>query len=185
MISKAAKDSLSTLFQQAIKETLDLENNPHQWELQPLEGYSKVRAKEFIILTICCYDFRLLATLHFTYNRPTLHYVSESLQLPVGQVDRTRFDDYLGEYCNHYCGIIKRTLGSIFPHLGMSTPEKLKEESALYFQNLEYEYAMYSLASSKNKVHFSFGLFICPAGDLDFTILRKAYSAKAEEIEFF
>lgn len=185
MISKTAKDSLSTLFQQSIKETLDLENHPHQWQLQPLEGYSKVRAKEFMILTICSYNFRLLATLHFTYNRPTLNYVSESLQIPVGQVDRRKFDDYLGEYCNNYCGTIKRTLGSVFPHLGMSTPEKLKEESALYLQNLEYEHVMYSQASSKNKTILSFGLFVCPSGDLDFTILRKAYSNKTEKIELF
>lgn len=184
MISQTAKDGFYKLVYQAIDETLQSDKKTHQWKLKDLRDSDHIRAREFILLTMCAYDFRVFTTVHYTYNRRTLQYVAEALEMPPEQITREKFNDYLGEYGNNYCGTLKRELNQIFTHLGMSTPDRLEERSYKHFDNLKYEHGIFVSATSETKVTLYFGLSVCPYGDLHFQ-LPKIEAVTTGELEFF
>lgn len=185
MISQTALDAFQKLTFQAINETLHYEKAVHHWNIIELKKDERIRAREFTLLTMCTYDFRLFTTLHFTYNERTINYVAESLNISRNQIDRQKFYDYLGEYGNNYCGTLKRELGQIFPHLGMSTPDRLDRRVFPHFENLKYEHTLHLKATSEQKVNLYFGLFVCPYGDLDFKISKKIETISTGELELF
>ena len=185
MISQSAKDAFYTLFTQATEETLNREGKTHKWNIKPIARIDHIRAKEFIVLTLCSYEFRIFMTIHFTCNRRTIQYIAESLHMPSQQVTRNKFYDYLGEYGNNYCGTIKRELQVVFSHLGMSTPDLLEERSFKHFEHLKYEYSLYAEATSENNVTLTFGLYVCPYGDLNFVLPEKVAQTVTGELELF
>ncbi|MGK5093810.1 hypothetical protein WDW89_17585 [Deltaproteobacteria bacterium TL4] len=185
MISQSAKDAFCTLFNKATNETLNKDGYKHQWMVKMVDRIDHIHAREFVVLTLCSYDFRVFMTVHFTCTKRTIQYVSESLHIPPEQVTREKFYDYLGEYGNNYCGTVKRELQCVFPHLGMSTPDLLEERSFRYFEHLKFEYSLYSEAVSENNVRLTFGLYVCPYGDLNFMLPEKKEEIVSGELEFF
>lgn len=149
MISPSAEQAFSSIFSRSVEEAVYHAKSPHQWEIKFLSNLENIKAKEFILLTMCSYGFRLFTTLHFTYNRKTIQYIASILNMDSEEMNRTKFYDCLGEYGNIFCGSLKRELGKSFPHLGMSTPDLLEERSFRYFENLKYEYELHSIATSE------------------------------------
>ena len=173
------------MFSQATEEILSHLIAGYQWDVNDINAEQGIRAKEFIVLTLCSYDFRLFVTIHFTCNTRSIEYVADALRVPSDQVTRERFFDYMGEFGNNLCGGLKRELGQIFSHLGMSTPDRLEERSFKYFSFLKYEHALNKAVTSNTGIYLAFGLYVCPYGDLDFVMPQMVESTAKGEIELF
>lgn len=183
MISEKAKQSFSTIFDQAVEEVLTEQSLIGDCKTVSVSDPDAVGSKEFIILSICSFFFRLFVTLHFTYNNATVDFVADILKVSPEQVDRNQFYDFWKEFGNNFCGAIKRDIGMMYPHLGMSTPDVLDADSFPYLTHLKYELGFNAL-TSKKKVVFYFGLFVCPYCDLDF-VFKKPSNVNRGELELF
>ncbi|MBF0351106.1 MAG: hypothetical protein HQM11_08735 [SAR324 cluster bacterium] len=185
MISQEAKNAFSLIYTQIVDEVLNQLQQGHYWQINQIETEAGLKAREFVVLTLCSYDFRLFVTIHFTCNMKTISYVAEALNLSADQLNRDRFYDYMGEFGNNICGALKRELGRVFPHLGMSTPDRLEERAFKHFSQMKYEYSLFSSAVSEKGVNLFFSLYVCPYGDLDFAMPQKAEAVSTGEIELF
>jgi hypothetical protein len=186
VISSVATEAFSTMFVKAVEEQIKQKYQSETWSIHDIKDTEHIRAREFIVLTMCSFDFRLFLTAHFTCNTPTIQLVADSLGTSVDKVTREKFYDYMGEFGNTFCGAMKREVGQIFPHLGMSTPDRLEERSFQHFHHMKYEYARYISAQSDNrKIALFFGIHVCPYGDLDFEMPHVIEETTTGEIELF
>ncbi len=186
MITESAQNGFAAIHRQSIEDTLQPVNDSHQWDIQSLPSAERIQAKEFIILTICSFTFRLFTTLHFSYDPNTVEYVADVLKIPATDVTKEKFYDCLKESSNMYCGAVKRTLSNVCSHSGMSTPDILGQQSYLFFENLKYEYEQHSVAVSQKTFSLFFGLYVCPYRELEFeaSAMLKHDSSQGE-VELF
>jgi|GEM_PF-3142499 len=171
MIGEQAKNSFSEMLAKGVEITLPNEEGQF-WEVKPWESKETPGKGEFFIITISSLIFRVLITIHFEKNDKTNAFVAKKIGQPEDELEYAQFYDYLGEFANMFCGIIKRELTKCFPYLGMSTPDRLEESAFPYIHELKNgEYKLQLQAKdSATDMTFRFSLLACSFGDLDFTI---------------
>ena len=118
-VSDSAKRGLEQLFIRSVSSHLAVSSDD-QVVVEPLAAHREapVVEDEFYVLTIANFFFRVLVIFHFQENESTQSYFSR-------QEGKLGFADVFPEVCNMCCGALSRELGVYFPHLGMSTPERL------------------------------------------------------------
>ncbi len=156
---QTAKDSLAKLLADSLEESLKTDSYA-SWTLQPLTNPEQVAAPEFTMLTISSYDFRIFVLLHSTCSAPSLRYAADALRMPLEQLTTARYYDFLGELGNRFCGAFKRDLGSCFPHMGMSTPNRLRKESLKHLKSLSFSYDTHVSAQANEETTFCASLFV-------------------------
>ena len=180
MISERAKNGFKNLLSRCLEESLRSSAYP-AWTMEPLADAKEIGNRQFIMLTVSSYDFRMVVLLHFSRNEPSLKYVADTLQLAPGAMEQSRFDDYLSEVGNTFCGAYKRELGKFFPHLGMSTPNMLAAESLSYVKTWPVEFETHLRAHDEDQAQFFGSLYIASTGDIDFD--PQELSNPVEEVE--
>ena len=98
MISQRAKTGFEKLFPQYLEESLRTATHS-VWNLQPIKAI-KIDTKQFIMLTISSYDFRLIIILHFSADAASLKYVADSLKISPDELSVTQYQDFLSEVGN-------------------------------------------------------------------------------------
>ncbi len=180
MISERAKNGFNSLLSRCLEESLRSSAYP-SWTLEPVSDTKEIGNRQFIMLTVSSYDFRMVVLLHFSRNEPSLNYVAETLQLAPGALEQSRYDDYLSEVGNTFCGAYKRELGKYFPYLGMSTPNMLSAESLAYVKTWPVEHETHLRAQDGGQAQFFGSLYITSSGDIDFN--PQELSSHVEEVE--
>ena len=180
MISERAKCGLKTALSRCLEDALRTSAHP-SWTMEALSNEQEIGKRQFIMLTVSSYDFRMVVLLHFSRNEASLKYVSETLQLTPETMEQSRFDDYLSEVGNNFCGAYKRELGNYFPYLGMSTPNLLLSDSLPYIKTWPMDYETHLRAHDDDQVEFFGSLYIASSGDLDF--IPQEPSSRVEEVE--
>lgn len=170
LISSKTKEAFSELFAYSYEKTLEEENINHDWDINCLNQEDSLSENHNILITICSYKIRIFATMHYSSTSENIHYVSNVLQKKPEEITEEMLKDYFSECCNRYSGNLKKGLMSEFPHLGMSTPDILKQASFEIFQTQEYPIALKANLKSASQVTFSFGLFVLTSQELDFSI---------------
>jgi hypothetical protein len=169
LIPAQAQASLENLFLRHLEEAL--KTNAHaEWELEPLASVDKIKAHEFIILTISSYDLRTFVLLHFSKNANSTRYVSSALETTPHNLSDAAFYDFLGEVGNKFCGAFKRELGRVLPHLGMSTPNRLPHESLIHLQNLRCGYDTHVKVSTPDEIVVYASLYVSTYGQEEFRL---------------
>ncbi len=125
------------------------------------------------MLTISSYEFRICILLHFTKDKLTMDYVANAIKMSPEKLEAARYYDYLGEIGNTFCGALKRELSKYFPHLGMSTPNKLVSASLKFMEDTGFDYDMHVKASDNNGVSFFSSLYITANKEFDFRVENK------------
>lgn len=166
-LPQSAKDSLTKLLTDSLEESLKTENYS-AWTLTTLINIEQVTAPEFTMLTISSYDFRIFVLLHSTCSAPSMRYAADALKMPLEQLTTTRYYDFLGELGNRFCGAFKRDLGGFFPHMGMSTPNRLRSESLKHLKNLSLAYDIHVSAQASEETTFYASLYVSVYGDREF-----------------
>lgn len=180
MISERAKLGCHGLLSRCLEESLRSSAFP-AWTMERLSSDAEIKNQQFIMLTVSSYDFRMVVLLHFSRNASSKKYVAETLQLAAETLEQSRFDDYLSEVGNTFCGAFKRELGDFFPYLGMSTPNLLFSESLQYVRTWPVEYETHLRAHAAGEVEFFGSLYVTSSGDLDFDPQER--SRHVEEVE--
>lgn len=166
MISQRAKSGFEKIFALSLDESLQTETRP-VWQIQPVLAQA-INAKQFIMLTISSYNFRLLVLLHFSADTAAMGYVADNIKIPIDELTYARYQDYLSETGNLLCGTIKRLLFPIYPHLGMSSPNHLNLDSLRYVDSFKIDQSIHLQAKSESGAGFYASLYISSVGNLDF-----------------
>ena len=180
VLPQAAKDALAKLLADSLEESLKTDAYA-SWTLKTLTNPDQVVAPEFTMLTISSYDFRIFVLLHSSCSPASMRYAANALSMPLEQLTTARYYDFLGELGNRFCGAFKRDLGYCFPHMGMSTPNRMRSESLKHLKNLSFAYDIHVSAQASEEAAFSASLFVSVYGTREFRLdnLRKV-EAQAE-----
>jgi len=187
MISERAKTGFKNLLSRCLEESLRSGAYP-TWSIEPLSDGKDYEKQQFIMLTVSSYDFRMMVLLHFTRNESSHRYVAETLQIDPGSLEQSRYDDYLSEVGNTFCGAYKRELGKVFPYLGMSTPNVLFPECLQYIKTWPVEYETHLRAHDGGQAAFIGSLYIASSDDLDFdpqVLVSQVEEVETGALEFF
>ena len=180
MISDRAKFGCYSLLSRCLEDSLRSAAVP-TWTMVPLNNDKEISHRQFIMLTISSYDFRMVLLLHFFRSAPSMKYVADMLRISPEALEPSRFDDYLAEVGNVFCGAFKRELANFFPHLGMSTPNLLLSESLQYIKTWPVEYETHVRAHDGGQLAFCGSLYVTSAGELDFN--PQELSRRVEEVQ--
>lgn len=163
VLPQVAKDALTKLLSGSLEEILKTETYS-TWALQTLTSPDQVVAPEFTMLTISSYDFRIFVLLHSSCSAPSMRYAANALQMPLEQLTTPRYYDFLGELGNRLCGAFKRDLGNCFPHMGMSTPNRMRNESLKHLKNLSLAHDIHISAKASEEAIFCASLYVSMYG---------------------
>ena len=172
MVTQYAKSSLDTLMTMSLQESLRTEANS-EWGVKPIDNLESAKQKEFIMLTISSYEFRICILLHFSKDKQTTEYVANAIKMPADKLEAALYYDYLGEIGNTFVGAFKRELAKYFPHLGMSTPNRLVSSSLKFLKEFPFDYGMHIKASTDGGVSFYSSLYLSSNKDFDFRVENK------------
>lgn len=167
-LTQDAKSGFSSLLSDCLKESFYKADT--EIKMKSLASLDEINEHEFIMLTVSSYTFRIFTLLHFTKNETTLDYVASALSVSRENLEEARYYDYLGEVGNTFCGAFKRELGKYYPHLGMSTPNRLVQGSLSYMDDMDFEYHDHYETTINDKTKFYASMYISAYSDLDFRI---------------
>ncbi len=168
IVTHDAKSGFSSLLSDCLKESFKVADT--EVKMKKVPSLTDIDEKEFIMLTVSSYTFRIFTILHFTRNDATMDYVSTALKMSRENLEESKYYDYLGEVGNTFCGAFKRELGRYFPHLGMSTPNRLAKGSLSYMHDMDFEYDDHYETRIDGKASFYASMFISAYSELDFRI---------------
>jgi len=169
VIPQAAKNALVSMLTRCLEESLRTDAYS-TWTLQAVNNPEQIGAQEFTMLTISSYDFRMFVLLHSSCSAPSMRYASDALGMSHEQITPMRYYDFLGELGNRFCGAFKRDLGNCFPHMGMSTPNRMRSESLKHLKNLSFAYDTHVNARAHNEANFCASLYVSFYGKREFRV---------------
>ncbi|MBI3563224.1 MAG: hypothetical protein HY080_16080 [Gammaproteobacteria bacterium] len=178
MVTQEAKNSLETLLQKCLDDTLKTVAHKN-WNIRKLDKFNADMPAQFVMLTISSYAFRIFMLLHFSKNTSTTAYVARALKLDVDKIGESRYYDYLGEMGNTFVGGFKRDLGIYFPHLGMSTPNRLAAASMQFLSEMKFDYSSHFKASHGEDLNFIGSIYVSAYRDLNFRV-EKIHKTQSE-----
>jgi len=169
MLSQDAKNSFTSLLSLCLHEALRSEA-VGEWNLRTITNVDEIAGKEIYMLTISSYEFRIFLILHFDNDKKVRNYVASAIKISPENMNEQRFYDYLGEVGNAFCGVFKRELGKYFPHLGMSTPNRLESISLDHLDTWTFDYDAHLKASANDDLKFFGSIYVSAYSDLDFRV---------------
>lgn len=134
-LSERAKGSLETLFMRTWRAAMVPEGESAEVlvlkELPP-----KLKERKAVVLSVSTYALRALVVLHFKFDTETrAHFARLNRAEPEGWSEEA-FADALAECGNMCVGAMNRSLGEVFEHIGMSTPNTIDRAALGYLEAL-------------------------------------------------
>ncbi|PCK01959.1 MAG: hypothetical protein COA42_22590 [Alteromonadaceae bacterium] len=142
----------------------------HCTNAEPFRGFL-----EFTLITLASYKFRVLATIHFSndsFTKYFTHGVSDP-EVTANQsycVPDAQFYDTLGEMANEITGKVKRELETVFPYLGMSTPNRLPHQGFELLMREEYQAESHTKVIFNDQCVLGLSLLFAQTEELDFEL---------------
>lgn len=96
----------------------------------------KMKEKQAVVLTITSYAARIVVALYVKFDEATRAHFERLNRAEPGSFDEQHLIDALNECGNICAGALNRSLGEVFPHIGMSTPNLLDREAMAYVEAL-------------------------------------------------
>jgi len=169
MVSQDARNGFDNLLNLCLLESLRTEDHS-DWTLRSVTGDDEVVGKEVYMLTISSYDFRIFLIMHFNNDQKIRNYVASAIKVAPENLNEQRLYDFLGEVGNAFCGVYKRELGKYFPHLGMSTPNRLSSDSLRHLESWKFDHSHHLKATAGDDLKLFGSVYVSAYGDLDFRV---------------
>lgn len=134
-LSERAKTSLDALLRQAWAASMRAEGDSASAEIVASLP-PKMKEKHAVVLTIASYAARIVVALYFKFDDDTRAHFERLNRADAGSFDEQRLIDALNECGNICAGALNRSLGEVFPHIGMSTPNLLSRDAMAYVEAL-------------------------------------------------
>lgn len=101
-------------------------------EITPIADVTGIAASKIVMLSVSSYYFRLMVLIYFTPDEQTKAHFASINKVAASAMDEQAFIDAIHECGNICCGNVNRALARVFPHVGMSTPNIIDRQCALY-----------------------------------------------------
>lgn len=175
MISLPAQHALQQMVHRAIQASpLVLEG--FMANITDLPDLSRLGTQQVVLLTVSCYQFRLLLLIHFSPDAQTYAHFATVNKLAPAEMGEQSFIDAIRECANRCCGNLNRDLARVFTHVGMSTPNIIDRRCVDSLDKLGEGYLQHFALQQPNGP--AFGVSICVNA---FTPLDFAYEATAAQ----
>lgn len=185
-LSERAKSSLDGLLRQAWASAMRADGDSVQAEVVASLP-AKMKEKHAVVLTITSYAARIVVAMYFKFDEATRAHFERLNRAEAGSFDEQRLIDALNECGNICAGALNRSLGEVFPHIGMSTPNLLSREAMAYVEALGPCHSRHFELKGLDQPYFA-SLFVRSYAPLDFHIeLPSEDEAAADtgELEMF
>jgi hypothetical protein len=153
--------------------------------VEPIPDASSIREKEFVILTISSYLFRMVVLSYFSPDEATTEHFAKLIKTRPKEMDRKGFYDAISEFGNRFCGSLNRAVGRHFPHVGMSTPNILARDCIGFLNALGAEHVRHFKVTVNPTTSFHASLCVCDYGNLDFALESASLEESTGELELF
>jgi len=184
MISDRARSGLDFTMINALKDALTASGD-ERCEVEVIEDTKGLKDRKMVILTVTSYLFRAMTMLYFTMNKQTRQHLARINRAEMSAMDDTAFIDVIGECGNIACGALNRELAQHFPHIGMSTPNVLDNDSAGYLSALKPDYVRHFKVRINETLTMHASLCFCVFADIDFTVDMTQTEESNGEMEMF
>lgn len=134
-LSERAKSSFDALLRQSWAASMRAEGDSVSAEIVASLP-PKMKEKHAVVLTIASYSARIVVAMYFKFDAETRNHFERLNRAEAGSFDEQRLIDALNECGNICAGALNRSLGEVFPHIGMSTPNLLSRDAMAYVEAL-------------------------------------------------
>jgi len=179
VVTQDAKNGFDDLLGMCLHEVVKTPANT-DWSVKTVDKFADIRSNEFYILTISSYKFRVFLILHFSEDIKTRTYVANALNVAADKLEDRQYYDFLGEVGNAFCGIYKRELGKYIPHLGMSTPNRMRSATLEHLAIWNHEHVSHVRVKSDDDIMFFGSIYVSSYGDVDFRMTSKTLNEDVE-----
>jgi len=184
MISPQAAAGMEFTMVNALKDALTAPGEA-RCEVEVIHDASSIKEKKMVVLTVTSYMFRALTILYFTMNKATKQHLTQINRADVASMDDTAFIDVICECGNIACGALNRELARHYPHIGMSTPNILDNNSAAYLSALKPNHVQHFKVRINDVLTMHATLCFCAFADVDFTVDMTQAEESSGELEMF
>ena len=185
MISQQAKDGLEFTMVNALKDALAAPGED-RCDVEVIDSIKGIKDKKMVVLTVSSYMFRVMTMMYFTMNKPTKQHLARINRAEVSDMDDTAFIDVICECGNIACGALNRALAQHFPHIGMSTPNILDNDSAGYLNSLNPNHVQHFKVRVNETLTIYATLCFCAFTDINFAVDMTATTEESSgELEMF
>ncbi|APW42480.1 hypothetical protein [Rhodoferax saidenbachensis] len=167
MISQRAKNGLNQWFSKALKGALS-GSQGDLCSVEAVEQNADFFESRFVMLTSSSYLFRAFTLIHFELNAATREHLAKLSRSDAESMSEKEFMDAICECANMCGGALNREFGSVFNHVGLSTPNILGAESAHCLQSLRHGHSQHFRVDFNRAHMFHASLYVCEFEDLDF-----------------
>ncbi|RUP24381.1 MAG: hypothetical protein EKK45_25110 [Curvibacter sp.] len=138
------------------------------------------------LLSIASLTFRMLIVLHFSPNAATRQHFARLSRQKMEDLSDQSFLDAICEAGNLCCGGVNRDLGTIFPWVGMSTPNIIDSRCTAHLGVLKYGHLRHFRISVTDSPPLFVTLCVSESEDLDFDFQIPAVAEQGTgELELF
>ena len=136
-------------------------------------------------ITLSSYLFRMMVLISFSDDAATRQHIATTIRRPVADMTDKEFLDAISEMANMGCGALSRALSTVFPHIGMSTPNLLDWRCASYLDLLRHGHLRQFTATINSAPLFHVYSCVSEYADLDFAYASSAEAESTGELEMF
>jgi hypothetical protein len=169
MISQRARNGLDQWFTQALQGALS-GNQGEQCSIEKMERNTGFPESRFVMLTSSSYLFRAFTLIYFDLNAATRAHFAKLSRATTDEMSEQAFMDVICERANMCGGAFNRDLGSVFNHIGLSTPNILTSGSAQCLDSLRTGHRQHFRIDITGLPVFHASLCVCEVEDLDFEV---------------
>jgi hypothetical protein len=185
-LSNKAKSSIVSMLRYDLDLSLNVGAVDGEWEIKAFGRYDENDFEQGYMLAISTYECCMLVVLGFTPSENSLNVVAKMLGISRKDLTKERYFDSIAEISNIFCGAVKRDMGQVFAHIGMSTPNLLKQESFLAYEKLEKVFSAHIKATHIDGSVFFGSAYMMNNFELDFEIKPPDRdNDEVGELEFF
>jgi len=169
MISERAQQSFDQMVTRAILASPLVEVDVRRGvECSPV--LARVQTTHMVVLTVSSYLFRLNFMLHYADDSVTRAHFAAANKVNPEDLGEQAFLDAIRECGNICCGNLNRDLVSVFPHVGMSTPNIVDRHCVAHLAKLAPGYVQHYELVDAGGPPFAVTLCIKEFADLDFAV---------------
>lgn len=189
MISPRAISTIEQLFENALFENANT-GGKDKVVLQAVREDDPAAGKAPVHLTvlgISSYLFRIVTLFEFAADPATTSFFGKRIGT-AQRLDDSALQDASSEFVNMVCGTVNRSVQTVFPHTGISTPIVLESGCANYLEALRPIRRQSYEVDIDGALHFRLTLCICvvSGSSLDFHVIpQSSANGSVGELEFF
>ncbi len=179
MLSEQSRRNLVELFQSAARASL-LHSTEHTWTMDLDASGAAVTPDggPLVVITTASFHFRLLTIFSVPESEANRDYF-----VPPGS--GLSIDDGFAEAANLCCGALNREMSSIYSHLAMSVPSRLRASCVDYLAVLAPQFTSSFTITINATVRIGVTLCLCCTAPVDFPMRAAVSEQVTGELEMF